>query len=151
MVTNYVWVALLTLLPGLELRLSILYGLSQGLDPLAVFVIAVVVNTLLGPVILVLLNTILPYVLKISFLNKVYQFFVLRTRDKYHPTIKKYGSIGLVLFIALPLPGSGSWTGALAAFLLGVDYKKFAVINFVGVLIAGIIVTLAGLGILSLL
>ncbi len=58
-----------------------------------------------------------------------------------HKYVDKYGTIGLALFIGVPLPGSGVWTGALAAFLLGFKRKEFSIANIVGVLIAGVIVT----------
>ena len=143
-------IALLTLLPGLELRAGILFGLSQGMDALQVFALAVAVNALLGPIVLFALQNILPFFLKINVLEKFYAQNVLRVQKDYKKYIEKYGGIGLALFIAVPLPGAGSWSGALAAFLMGMKIKKFAIVNFVGVLIAGIIVTLAGLGIISL-
>jgi uncharacterized membrane protein len=55
--------------------------------------------------------------------------------------IEKYEEIGLMAFVAIPLPGTGAWTGALIAFLFGLDYKKSLSIIAIGVFIAGIIVT----------
>ncbi|GAH86941.1 unnamed protein product, partial [marine sediment metagenome] len=61
---------------------------------------------------------------------------------KIEPYVRKYGTFGVSLFIGLPLPGSGSYTGALGAYLLGLGYKKFVIANIIGVVIAGIIVTI---------
>jgi len=147
---EYLVVVFLSLLPVSELRGGIIYGLAHGLEPVSLFVVAVTVNEIAGLLVLSALNNLLPFFLKIALLEKFYNYSVLRARKQYEPQIKKYGSIGLVLFIAVPLPGTGSWTGALAAFLLGMHYKKFAIVNLIGVVIAGMIVTLAGLGAIEL-
>ena len=72
------------------------------------------------------------------------------TQRKIKPLVDKYGLFGVSLFIAIPLPGSGSYTGAVAAYILGIGYKKFILANLIGVIIAGTIVTLTSLGILNL-
>jgi uncharacterized membrane protein len=55
--------------------------------------------------------------------------------------IERYEEIGLMAFVAIPLPGTGAWTGALIAFLFGLDFKKSLLVIAIGVLIAGVIVT----------
>jgi len=60
----------------------------------------------------------------------------------YKKPIDKYGEMGIAIFIGIPLPGTGSYTGALGAYLMGIGYKKFIIANVIGVLIAGTIVTL---------
>ncbi|MEA3499505.1 MAG: small multi-drug export protein, partial [Candidatus Marinimicrobia bacterium] len=66
-------------------------------------------------------------------------------RRKVESKVEKYGEFGLALFIGIPLPGSGVYTGALAAFILGLDFKKFFIATVIGVFIAGILVTIATL------
>jgi len=61
------------------------------------------------------------------------------------PYVDKYGEWGIALFIGIPLPGSGSYSGALAAYVLGLSYKKFIIANLLGVLIAGIAVLIVSL------
>ena len=138
----YLWIVLITLIPGVELRGSILFGLAQGVPLVEVFLIAVTVNILLGSVVLFLLNFLLEYALRIKLLERFYNYSVKRIRKNAHHLVEKYGLIGLALFIAVPLPGSGSYSGALAAFILGIDQKKFFVANAAGVITAGIIVSL---------
>ena len=58
----------------------------------------------------------------------------------------KYGEIGLAIFIGIPLPGSGVYSGALAAYLIGMNFKRFIIAATIGVFIAGTIVTLATIG-----
>lgn len=145
----YLWIALITLIPGVELRGSILWGLAQGVPLIEVFLIAVLVNILLGSVVLFLLNFLLEYALRIKLLERFYNYSIKRIRKNAHHLIEKYGLIGLALFIAVPLPGSGSYSGALAAFILGINQKRFFVANAVGVIIAGIIVTTISVGAIS--
>ncbi len=142
-VANLFYILLLTLLPTLELRASVPYALLVlKLNPLLSLLFIVLINILVGELIFYSLNTLLPYILKIKFLEKIYNKCVKRVQKKVHKYVDKYGAIGLALFIGIPLPGSGVWTGALAAFLLGFERKEFSIANIVGVIIAGILVTL---------
>ncbi|MFH1682306.1 MAG: small multi-drug export protein [Candidatus Woesearchaeota archaeon] len=147
---------LLTFLPFLELRFSIPVGILSGqvdlpfhlslqglgLDWLLVFFVCVLANAVLGPIIYLLLDKVIHLFLRIKWIERCYQKQVIRTQRKIHRYVEKYGSFGLAFFIALPIPGSGSYSGALGAYLLGISHKKFIVINLVGVTIAGIIVTI---------
>jgi len=80
--------------------------------------------------------------LKIKFIDRIYQKIVTRTQKRVHPYVEKYGLIGLGCFIGVPLPGSGVYSGALGAYLLGYKFKDYLRAAVVGVLIAGIVVTL---------
>jgi len=74
-------------------------------------------------------------------LKKFFNWLFQRTRKKIQPKIGKYGKIGLVSFIALPMPLTGGWTGALAAFLIGIPFKSSFLLISLGILINGIIVS----------
>ena len=80
-------------------------------------------------------------ILKIKWLNNLYQKAVIRTQHKIQKSVDRYGELGIALFIGIPLPGTGSYSGALGAYLIGLGYKKFIVANIIGVMIAGTIVT----------
>lgn len=159
---------LVTLLPFIELRLSIPLGILKGKVDLPygitlqgfgmhwalVFVICVATNAILGPVIYLILDKIIHIFLKVKIIDKFYQRMIERTQRKIHPYVEKWGWMGLALFIGLPIPGSGSYSGALGGYLLGIGYKKFIITNLIGVIIAGIlvtIITLTGQGIFSLI
>ena len=134
----------LTLLPGLELRLSIPFGIGVLQLPwLLVFIVCVLTNIVLGPVIYFLLDKFVHLVLKINFVERIWLKCVLRAQRKGKKYVERFGLIGLALFVAIPLPGSGSYTGALIAYLFGVEYRNFFLANLIGVIIAGIIVTIA--------
>jgi len=143
---NIIQLILITFIPGLELRASIPYGITVlGMPWIKVVIITFITNILLGPIVYILLNQFVHIVIKINFFNKIYEKFVIRTRHKIENKVEKYGELGLALFIGVPLPGSGVYTGALAAFILGLNFKKFLIATVIGVFIAGILVTIATL------
>ncbi|MBT4823870.1 small multi-drug export protein [Candidatus Woesearchaeota archaeon] len=131
-----------TLLPGLELRASIPFGILQTeLHWFSVFIICVIVNILLGIVVYFLLDKVVHLFFFWEWFHRIYHKIVERAQKKVHKYVEKYGTIGLGLFIGIPLPGSGVYTGALGAYVLGFGYKRFIIASTIGVLIAGIIVT----------
>lgn len=141
MIKEILWIILLTFLPFLELRASIPYGIVMGIDWKIVFLIAVIVNILLAPLLWFFVNYVMHLFLHIKFIDKIYQKIVLKTQKKVHPYVEKYGVYGLAVFIGIPLPGSGVYSGTLGAYLLGFNFKNFIKAAILGVLIAGVIVT----------
>lgn len=154
---------LVTLLPLFELRASIPLGILAGsvnlpfgytlsgfgLPWYTVFFIAVIANMLLGIMVYLLIDKIIHLLIKIRLFNRMYEHYSNNVYNKIKKYVDRYGEFGLMLFIGLPAPGSGSYSGALAAHLLGLSFKKFVIANTLGVLIAGILVTLLTLGIIS--
>ncbi len=133
----------LTLLPFLELRASIPYGVFQtDLTLLSIFLICTITNILLAPLVYLFLNNLIHIFLKIKIIDKCYQKTVIKTQKKVHKYIEKYGIFGLAIFIGIPLPGSGVYSGALGAYLLGFKFKDFFKAAVIGVLIAAVLVTL---------
>jgi len=145
---------LITLLPFLELRASIPYGIfATSIHWMPVFLICVITNIVLGPILYIILDKLLHLVINIRAIGKIYNHFHEKTQNKIHKYIEKWGWLGIGLFIGVPLPGSGVYSGALAAYILGMSHKRFFIAAIIGVLIAGIIVTaisLSGLGIGSI-
>lgn len=132
----------ITFLPFLELRASIPYGiLILKMHWFPVFIIAVITNIILGPIVYFFLNKVIHIFLKVKFINDIYQRYVEKTQKNIHKYVEKYGELAVAVFIGIPLPGSGSYSGALAAYLIGLGYKKFFIANVIGVLIAAVIVT----------
>ncbi|MBN1385506.1 small multi-drug export protein [Candidatus Woesearchaeota archaeon] len=133
----------LTLLPFLELRASIPYGmLATDLAWQVVFIVCVLSNILLGPIVYFFLDRIIHVFLKIRWIEKCWHKSVERTQRRIHKFMERFGWLGVALFIAVPLPGSGTYSGALGSYILGLGYRKFIIANIIGVLIAGILVTL---------
>lgn len=146
-------IILLTLLPITELRASIPFGiLGLGYPWFTVFMIAVITNILLGLLLYLIIDKIIWIATRIKIIDKLYNRYIEKTQRKIKRYTEKYGELGVAVFIGIPLPGSGVYTGSLVAYLLGLKYKKFLIANIIGVLIAATvvtIVTLTGGGIFS--
>ncbi len=82
--------------------------------------------------------------------KKFFDWLFERTRKRAADKIEKYGAWGLYFLVAIPLPMTGGWTGAMAAFIFGIPHKKSIPIIALGILTAGVIVTLITLGAVSL-
>jgi uncharacterized membrane protein len=150
MFSQIIQLILLTFIPFLELRFSIPYGINiLELPVTIVFLVCVLTNMLLGPIVYILIDKLTDFALKFSLFAKPYNLIIVRTQKRIHKYIDKYGWIGLALFIGVPLPGSGSYTGAIAANIIGMDFRRFVVANIIGAIIAGTIMTLFSVGVLN--
>lgn len=139
---------LLSLLPIIELRGGIIAGRALGLDPIPTFIICYIGNILPVPFILWLIKGIINKIRNSNF--KILRNFVKwldKKVEKKKGSIEKYGFWGLVLFVGIPLPGTGAWTGCLVASMLDMDKKKSFIAAAIGVLMAGIIISLLSMGI----
>lgn len=87
---------------------------------------------------------------RIYIFNRFFTWLFERTRRKYSKKIETWRDLALVIFVAIPLPGTGAWTGALIAFVFGIPLKRAFPLISLGVLIAGIIVALVTVGIINL-
>lgn len=133
----------ITFLPIFELRGSIPYGiLKYHMHWLPVLIICVLANFVIGMIVFFLLDKFTHLVIKVKWIKRIYHRLVENTQKKIHPYVEKYGTIGVAIFIGVPLPGSGVYTGAFGSYLLGLNYKQFTIANIIGVIIAGIAVTL---------
>lgn len=132
----------LTFVPFLELRASIPYGiLNTNLHWTTVFLVCVAANAVVGPMVYFFVDKVMGVFLRIKRIEGMYNSYVIRVQKKIKGPVEKYGEWGLAVFIGIPLPGTGSYTGAVAGYLLGVGYRKLTIANLLGVTMAGIIVT----------
>ncbi len=128
-------------LPILELRGAIPIAINMfGLPWYSALSLAVIGNLLPVPFILLFLDTASRLLSKIGFFERMLHWLFERTRRRGR-VVDKYERIGLALFIAIPLPATGVWTGSLTAVLFGLKFKHAFLSIFIGVFIAGIIVT----------
>jgi len=143
MINNILYMVLITLLPFLELRASIPYGILVLEEHwLLVFIVCVITNIILGLLLYAFFDWIVWFMTRVPLLDRFYKYNVKRTQNKIKDKVNKYGYWAVAVFIGIPLPGSGVYSGSLAAYLIGLKYKKFIWANIIGVLIAGIIVTI---------
>ena len=143
-------VIVVSALPISELRGGIPLAIYYGIPIFQAYLICVVANALPVPFLLLFLDRIGKILDKFSLTSKVYRYFVERTERK-RDIIDKYGYPGLAIFVAIPLPITGAWTGSLLAFLLGLKTLKSFIFISIGILVAGVIVSLASLGFLTFL
>jgi uncharacterized membrane protein len=138
---------LATVLPISELRGGIPLGiLEYHLDPLLVFCIAVIANTLIFFPIFFALRLFYD---KVLFRIPLFDKYLDSLRKRGKPKVDKYGFWGLFLFVAVPLPVTGAYTGTILAWLLGMDWRKAFPAVGLGVVVAGVVVLLITLGITS--
>lgn len=137
-------VFIISMLPISELRGAIPVGLTiYNLDIILNLIIAIVGNLIPMFFILYLIDPVSKILMKHSkFFNKFFTWIFKRTVHKFEGKYARYGSIALVLFVAVPLPITGCWTGSLAAFLFQIPKKKSIPLITFGVAIAGIVVTI---------
>lgn len=142
-----------SMLPIIELRGAIPLAFGLGLPWWQAYLIAVLGNLLPVPFILLLINIVIKWMAnsKVKFFNKFANFLLAKV-EKNRERIEKYSFWGLCLFVAIPLPVTGAWTGSLVAAVVGMKPWKAFVSALLGVLLAGAIVTLivyGGIGFLS--
>ncbi|MCD6288610.1 MAG: small multi-drug export protein [Candidatus Hydrogenedentes bacterium] len=133
-------------LPISELRGALVYALTLTEIPLVkAYCISVAGNMLPIPFILYLLGPISEFISKSPAGARFVQWIFARTRARSE-TVRKYETLGLILFVAIPLPVTGAWTGSMAAFLFGLRKIPALIAVFCGVLIAGVVVSVVTLG-----
>ena len=131
--------------PIAELRVAIPMAIIQFNFPWQyALLLAIIGNLLPVPFILLFFNAFSRLLSKISIFERILHWLFERTRRR-GKIINRYERIGLALFVAIPLPITGAWTGSLAAVLFGIKFKHALLSIFIGILIAGAIVTCATL------
>ena len=140
------WVLLASVSPISELRVGIPLGISLGLEPWFTFLITVIANALIFFPVFFALRL---FYEKVLFRIPLFDKYLDNLRKRGKPIVDKHGFWGLALYVAVPLPLTGAYTGTILAWLLGIDWKKASAAVGLGVLIAGIVVLLIALGVAS--
>jgi len=144
-VPREVTVFLISMLPVFELRGSIPVGIvGFNLHPLGVYFLSIIGNIIPTFFILLFFGQFTKFAQHVPVLKRLLDWVFARTR-KRSGLIEKYEELGLILFVSIPLPVTGAWTGSLAAYLLGLDFWKSIGCMFIGVCTAGVIVTVLSL------
>lgn len=137
-------------LPISELRGAIPISITQfGFTPIKAFFLSVFGNLLPVIPLLFFLNYFTEKLSKIGIFKKFFDWWFERTKRR-GSIVEKYEAIGLSLFVAIPLPMTGAWSGCVAAYLFRIKFRYAFPAIVVGVLIAGIVVTLTTLGLLRI-
>ncbi len=141
-------VIIISLLPILELRGGLVAATLLKVPFLTALPVCIVANILPIPFILLFIKKIFKWMRRFKGFGKLVDKLETKAMSK-SDQIEKYEFWGLVLFVGIPLPGTGAWTGALIAALLDVDFKKAIVAIFIGVLLAAAIVSVFSYGLLN--
>ena len=149
-VGEFCFTILVSMVPIVELRGGIPFGVTLGLPVWAAYLAAVIGNILPVPFILVYIRRIFQWMRRrIPVLNRMVDALERKAHLKGQK-VSRYKYLGLMLFVAIPLPGTGAWTGALVACIMDLRLKSALPAIFSGVLIAGAIVSAITMGIVSL-
>ncbi len=148
---EFIWTMLVSMVPVIELRGGIPFGVAAGLPIWAAYISAVIGNLIPVPFIIIYIRRIFLWLRKrIPKLNRL----VDRLEQKAHlkgEKVTRYKYLGLIILVAIPLPGTGAWTGALVAAFLDMPLRKALPAILVGVLIAGVAVSALTFGITNLI
>jgi len=149
----YLMTILLGVVPVSELRGAIPYAYFNGVPLWLAAVIGILSNALVPFIGFLFLGTLHKLLDKWGAYHRLFEKTVAKARTKVGEKVRKYGLWGLMVFVAIPLPITGTWTGTVGAWVLGLDRKKSILSIMLGILISGTIVTtviFTGAGIASL-
>ena len=150
---KYLIVFLISMVPIIELRGAIPYAVGFDLPLLPSYIIAVLGNMLPVPLIFFFARKILEWGKDKKIIGKFFTFCLEKGNKGGQKLLSKAGRsvyLALFLFVGIPLPGTGAWTGTLAASLLNLDFKKSVISIMAGVVLAGIIMGVLSLGIFNI-
>lgn len=147
MLKNIVLTLLVSMVPVVELRGGLPFGITRGLPYSVAITAAVIGNLIPVPFIILFISRIFAFLRKkIPKLERMIAALEKRAQNK-GDLVEKYSALGLCILVAIPLPGTGAWTGALVAAVLGIRLKKATPAIVIGVLIAAAIVTFVTYGV----
>ncbi|HNZ63106.1 MAG TPA: small multi-drug export protein [Bacillota bacterium] len=149
---KYIWIFLIAMLPLIEIRGAVIYAGAHSVPLLPSMIVGIIGNMLPVPLIFYFARKILIWGQDKKYIGKIFSFFLKRGEAGGEKLMKKAGHglyAALFLFVAIPLPGTGAWTGTLAASILNMDFKKSIAAVISGVVVAGLLIYLATTGLIS--
>ena len=153
MLKNYVIAFFISMVPLIELRGAVPYALTIGLPVIPAYIVCIVGNMLPVPFIYWFARKVLEWGKDKPVIGKFFTFCLKKGEAGGQKLQSKAGRglfIALLLFVGIPLPGTGAWTGTLAASILDMDFKKSVVAVMCGVILAGIIMGIASAAVLTI-
>lgn len=149
-VSREIVIFLISMVPLLELRGGLIAASLLKVPITAAVPLCIIGNVIPVPFILLFVRQVFKVLKKVKGIGKVIEKLEKRALGK-SDSIKKYEFWGLVLFVGIPLPGTGAWTGSLIAALLEVDFKKAVAAVFLGIIMATVIMSVVSYGLLGAL
>ena len=153
MLGKYLIVFLISMVPLVELRLAVPMAVGMDLPYIRALIVCVIGNMLPVPVIYLFARKVLLWGADKPYIGKVFRFFLEKGQRAGEKLVAKTGRGGLflalLLFVGIPLPGTGAWTGTLGASFLNMGLKSTAISVSLGVILAGIIMAVGSTGVLA--
>ena len=129
----------MSMVPIIELRGALPSGVAMGLTPWTAFAVSVIGNMVPVPFIILFIRKILDWMKRFDGFRRIAEKLENKAK-KHEDKIAKYEALGLFILVALPLPGTGAWTGSLVAAIFDIRLRNAVPVIFAGVLTAGLIV-----------
>ena len=151
---RYLIIFFISMVPLVELRGAVPYALTLGLPVIPSYIICIIGNMLPVPVIFLFARKVLEWGADKPYIGKFFTFCLEKGHKGGVKLKEKAGKglfVALLLFVGIPIPGTGAWTGTLAASLLDMDFKRSVIAVLLGVILAGVIMGLASAGLLGAL
>lgn len=152
---NYILIFFVSMIPVVELRGAIPIAMAWNLDYFTALTVCVIGNMLPVPFIYFFARRVLLWGADRKYIGKYFRFFLSKGERGGQKLVKKTGRgglfVALMLFVGIPLPGTGAWTGTMAASFLNMGFKSTTAAVSLGVIIAGIIMGLASMGVFGVL
>lgn len=156
MLTRYLYIFFISMIPLIELRGAI--PVSQAFNPplslLTSYIVCIIGNMIPVPIIYLFARKFLEWGCDKKFIGKICSFFLTRGNNAGEKLKSKSQNglfIALLLFVGIPLPGTGAWSGTLAASILNIGFRKTVLAVTLGVLLAGIIMAFISFGVVSII
>lgn len=125
-----------------EAKVGIPIGLNSGENPYVIFIAAFVANVLVFPIMIFFLDHVNRYLLRWRFYKKGALYVARKAKRGAEDKIQKYGFWGLMLFVMIPVPGTGVYAGTIATYLFNIERKKAFAANTIGIFFSSVIVWL---------
>lgn len=150
MLRKYLYVFLISMLPLIELRVAIPVSQAMQLPLINSYIVCIIGNMLPVPIIYLFARKVLEWGRDKKYIGKFFTFCIEKGHKGGEKLKEKAGRglfVALMLFVGIPIPGTGAWTGTLAASFLDMGFKKSVIAVLLGVLLAGIIMGVASAGV----
>ena len=152
MITKYLWIFLISMVPLVELRGAIPVSQAMQLPIIPSYIVCIAGNMVPVPVIFLFARKVLEWGQDKKYIGKFFTFCLVKGRTAGEKIQEKTGRgiiIALLLFVGIPLPGTGAWVGTLAASLLDMKFSDTVIAVMLGVLLAGLIMMAGSLGLFT--
>ena len=154
MIKNYIIAFIISMVPIVELRGALPWALANGLPTVPAYIICIIGNMLPVPIIYLFARKVLIWGKDKKFIGKFFTWCLIKGEHGGAKLQAKAGKglfLALLIFVGIPLPGTGAWTGTLAASILDMDFKSTCIAVMLGVLLAGVIMAAGSNGVLSII